>query len=449
MRAAAPRLAGVPQSSARATLWLLLIPLQVGVGYALAEGSVYALLAVAATVAAMVVLLYPRQALLVGLAVIPFTDVAVKGVPIGEVLVTGAVFGLFMHFLAGDDRLRLDRPPAWLAFGFALMLYLLLISTIYNGALDGEGLRRFGHLAVGAMLAWVLAARVVQPASAANALLVGMLISGLIGLAELPLGSHLVGDASYRARLTGLFGDPNVAGFYIVTLGTASLGFVAKRQTRLLIGGALLVLMVATLSRTALIAAILIVIWVAASQRGRVWLPIFALVISGLLAFQLAQHVKETGPFQDRGDSDWFRRAVYHETLKRMEASPVFGEGAAPHRVLVQGGRIFPHNSYLAAVIEGGVFWLLAWLALLVSAVWKLAHARPRNLLLEGGLIGLFIVAINLGEVLFELPTFVLIGLALAYLSTHSRSTSEVSPLASSRPGGAPPALAHQAPASR
>ena len=33
----------------------------------------------------------------------------------------------------------------------------------------------------------------------------------------------------------------------------------------------------------------------------------------------------------------------------------ILGEGAAPERLLVQGGRILPHNSYLAAIIEGGI----------------------------------------------------------------------------------------------
>jgi len=30
---------------------------------------------------------------------------------------------------------------------------------------------------------------------------------------------------------------------------------------------------------------------------------------------------------------------------------------------------ILPHNSHLAAVIEGGVFWLLAWPALIVTTL--------------------------------------------------------------------------------
>ena len=108
---------------------------------------------------------------------------------------------------------------------------------------------------------------------------------------------------------------------------------------------------------------------------------------------------------------------------------------------------IFPHNSYLAAVMEGGVFWLLAWLALLGGTLWKLMSARHRNLYLEGAFVALSIVAINLGEVLFELPAMILIGLALAYLATHVSRLPYFSRGASQRPEPGPPALARGAPA--
>jgi len=50
-------------------------------------------------------------------------------------------------------------------------------------------------------------------------------------------------------------------------------------------------------------------------------------------------------------------------------------------------------------------------------------------------------VAINLGEVLFELPATVLIGLGLAYLSTDTSRESESNPIADARAVPAPSAL--------
>jgi len=418
------------------------------VGYGLAVGSVSAFVVLAAIAAVVVALLFPRATLLGALVAVPLVHVSVRGVPIGEAMVAGAVLGLFVHFLANDHSLRLERPPAWLVFGFAVMFYLLLASTIFNDALDGEAVRRFGHLAVGAMLAWLLAARAVEPESAAKALLVGLLISGLVGFGSLAFGFLPVGNAGSEDRLAGLFGDPNVAGFYVLTIGTASLGFIKSRRARLLLGGALLAILVGTLSRTSLLGTALVPIWVIASGKGYVWLPVAAVAVCGFLAFGLSQQVKDTGPFQDRGRSDSFRRDVYSKTKESAATSPLLGQGAAPERLLVQGGRIFPHSSYLAAVIEGGVFWLLAWLAVLVTTLWKLTRARRRNLLLEGAIVALFIVAINLGEVLFELPAMALIGLAVAYLSKAARPGAQVTPPSASR-RASQPALAAGAPASQ
>jgi len=449
MGAATPRLdERLREPVHRTPLWLLLIPLQVCVGFGLAAGSVSALAVLAAAAAVVIALLLPRAALLAALAAVPPVQVSVKGIPIGEAMVAGAVLGLFVHFLANDHSLGLERPPAWLAFGFAFMFYLLLASTIFNDALDGEALRRFGHLAVGAMLAWLLAARVVEPELAAKAFLVGLLISGLAGFGTLVFGFAPFGDASYEDRLTGLFGDPNIAGFYVLVIGAASLGFIKSRRARVLLGGALLAILVATLSRTSLLAVALVVIWVIASGKGYVWVPVMAVVVCGFLAFGLAQQVKGTGPFQDRGRSDSFRRDVYRKTKESAATSPLLGQGAAPERLLVQGGRIFPHNSYLAAVIEGGVFWLLAWVAVLVTSLWKLTRARRRNLLLEAAIVALFVVGINLGEVLFELPAMALIGLAAAYLSQDARLGAQITPPSASR-RAAQPALAGGSPASQ
>ena len=423
--------------------------MQVCVAYGLVEGSAStsALAALGAVAAIVVVLLFPRQALLVALAAVPLADVELGGMPVGEILVAGAALGLVVRFLAGDSSLEHKHPPAWLVVGFGLMLYLLFASSVYNGALEGDAFRRFGHLAVGGVLAWLLAARVVEPGQAAKALLVGLLASGLFGLAGATVGVRLIAMDDYGSRLTGWFGDPNVAGFYLVTLGVAALAFLSSMRARVSIGAVLLVLVYATLSRTSLLAVVVVVAWVVASHRGYNWLPIVVLLACGLLALNVAGNLKESGPFRDRGESDWFRQDVNRKTEDRAKASPLLGEGAAPERIAVQGGRIFPHDSYLAAVVEGGIFWLLAWLALLGGTLWKLMRAKRRNLLLEGALVAVFVIALNLGEVFFELPTMILVGLALAYLGTETSREPQLSRSVTQPPGASPPAPAWGSPA--
>jgi len=448
LRAAATRLdRPSPLPAHRVPLWLLLVPLPAAVGYGLAEGSAPTLAALAAAALIVLVLLFPRQTLLAGLAAVSLADVSIRGVPVGEILVAAVTLGLLVRILAGDSSLKFEHPPAWLTFGFALILYLLLASSVFNGALDGEAFRRFGHLAVGGMLAWLLAARVVDPKMAAKGLVLGLLATGLIGLAEVTTGHSLVGGSNHGNRLSGWFGDPNVAGFYLVALGTAALGLISSKRAQLGLGAVLLVLVFATESRTALVAAAVVVAWVIASHNGYKWLPIVALVACGVVAFSVPQQLKEAGPFRDRGQSDWFREDVDRKTAERAAASLLVGEGAAPALVAVQGGRFFPHNSYHAAVIEGGIFWLLAWITLLGSTLWKLVRANRRNVLLEAGIITVFVISLSLGETLFELPTMILVGLALAYLATDTRRNPQVSARALQPPGASRPAPGWGAPA--
>ena len=158
----------------------------------------------------------------------------------------------------------------------------------------------------------------------------------------MPRGTPSSGGPSYGNRLTGWFGDPNVAGFYLVTLGAAALGLISSQRARLWIGAVLLVLVVATQSRTALLATAVVLAWVIATQKGYRWLPIVALVVCGVVAFNVPQQLKDAGPFSDRGRSDTFRRDVNREANERAAASPVLGEGAAPELTARPRGQALP-----------------------------------------------------------------------------------------------------------
>jgi hypothetical protein len=412
------------------------LAVEVYIAHRLSLGSRLEIVVALTAVVGLAMLLYPRQAMLASLALLPFADVSVPAfdVPIDEAAIAAVVLILLLHALATRDSFALSRPPVWLVVVFGLVAYLLLVSTVANDAWSGAAIRRFGHLGFAFGLALILVARPLPLPRVSKALLAGLLACGLAGLVMLVFSDKPTdGAIASAARLSGPFGDPNVAGFYTVVLGTAALGFVERRRLRTAVAVALLAVLVATLSRTALLAAGIVLVWLVTNRGGRTYLALCALVACAAVAFALPESVQTKGPFESRAPSDFFRADVLRETAERAAAAPIFGDGPAPPRLEVQGGKFLPHNSYLAMIIEGGIFYAALWVAVLAAVFWKLTRARRRNLWLEAGFLAVGVIAINLGDVLLNLPTMVLLGLAVAWLATENERSRGA---ASSEPTG-------------
>lgn len=139
----------------------------------------------------------------------------------------------------------------------------------------------------------------------------------------------------------------------------------------------------------------------------------------------LPTSVQSIGPFGNRTGSDQLRDRVATQEFNLVKQKPIFGHGAGTATVMVNFGttKFFFHNSYLALVEEAGTVGLAALVLLLFGSFLALVSldTTDRQSLLEGGLIGVAVMGINLGEVLVELSAAVVIGYALAHLMAVRR----------------------------
>ena len=94
--------------------------------------------------------------------------------------------------------------------------------------------------------------------------------------------------------------------------------------------------------------------------------------------------------------------------------APWYGNGPGTSKVEVQGETFFFHNSYLALQNEGGRLAVALLVGAGIVALVGLMRlpAGSRNFWYEGALIALAVCAVNLGEVLLELPPALALGMA-------------------------------------
>lgn len=65
------------------------------------------------------------------------------------------------------------------------------------------------------------------------------------------------------------------------------------------------------------------------------------------------------------------RDLLYDESLKLISERPIFGYGIFDYQLLTNGW--YPHNFFLEILLQGGIFYLLIWLLILVLFFFKLA----------------------------------------------------------------------------
>ncbi|GAB3247350.1 hypothetical protein GCM10027425_03100 [Alteromonas gracilis] len=346
-----------------------------------------------------------RPLVFAGAVALAMPGVAVPGagLPLSEV---GGLLLAGLTLLSRPEA----RIPGWLPLLLGGVVAMLGLSALLN---EVDGTRRLAHVAVWALLA-------VGVASGRLHLLSMMrgVAFGLVAATSLSLAGVLSGRAGYEGRLTGLFADPNVAGYYQIVLGTAAVTFVATRLRRAGFVALLLAGIYRTLSRTSLLAVLVAGFWITLGRRlGRVGA---IAVVAGMvyLVDNLPAEIRLFGPFSQREGSDALRDRIISEENSVIATTPWFGNGPGTSRVLVDGQQFFFHNSYLGARNEGGWPLLMVLIALFALAFWSLFHPdvrrHPRTAWVQLPLIATLVCAVSLGEVLLELPAAVAIGLAVA-----------------------------------
>ncbi len=302
------------------------------------------------------------------------------------------------------------RAPVWLPVLLAGVVSMLTVATLLSGAPTGP--RRLAHVLVYALLAYGLATGRLHVLSAVRGLAVGLVAATTLSL----LG--VAANPGYEGRLTGLYSDPNVAGFYQVVLGTAAVTFLGSRARKVGLVALLLAGIYGTLSRTSLLAVLFAAFWLGLGRRiGRIGAVV---VVIGLvyLVENLPDEIRLFGPFAQREGSDALRERIIAEENATLLTTPWYGNGGGTSRVLVDGQQFFFHNSYLGARNEGG--WpLLIMVVLLIglafAGLFRAGSRRhPRTPWLQVSLIATLVCALSLGEVLLDLPTAVAIGIAVA-----------------------------------
>ena len=283
---------------------------------------------------------------------------------------------------------------------------LLVLSAFLNRQYD---VVRLGHIIVWAALVLALASGRLHGRSVARGLTAGL----VVGVA---VSSQLIDESAYEGRLTGILGDPNTAGFFMLGCGFAAAMWLGTRGRWFLLA-VVTVGTVLTLSRTTLAALAAGLVWVAVARgRGRLAGVGAAAALMGVVAW-LESNVSQVGPFQGRSGSDDLRRAIDLASQFKASIRPWIGLGPGTAQVEARSERFFFHSSYLAVRTEGGWLTLLAVLALFAAVALAVMGARHRSAAWGvGGMLAILVCAGSLGDVFLELPTAILVGMTAGCL---------------------------------
>ena len=359
----------------------------------------------------------------VAFAALPMTSLITPGVhlPVSEFVVGFAV----LLALLRPPRVA-TRPPAWLSIGLWSTFTLLGLSAFLNGLETVDAGKRMAHVLLYVLLALMLAMGAIPRRAVARGLVLGIVLSAGVGMMTALTG---LGPNHYPGRLTGLFGDPNVAGYLLVTLGMIAVAGRRPGWQRTTLALFVVAAVVMTLSRTSLLALAVGAMWILFGWRLRPAVGVGLIAALGVAVSFLPIDIQSAGPFQDRMGSDALRSRIVAAELQTVGDAPLLGHGpSTAHVVLSDQYVFFFHSSYLALAAEGGFATLLVLSIVLLLSLWRLVSlpTRRRDPWLEASLIAVAVCSINLGEVLLELTAAVAIGLAVKHVLENREAPAAV-----------------------
>jgi O-antigen ligase len=345
-------------------------------------------------------------------AALPMAELQVRALPLSE-LAVGLAVGLALL------RRPRFKAPGWLIMPLLALLALMFLSAQLNGA-DFDPARRLLHLTLYVAVALMAAQGRFHTRSMATGLAVGLLVSA---------AAYYVGyGTSYEGRLAGLMADPNAAGYMLTTLGALALAGLPGSRMRVPLGLILVVAVVLTFSRTSLLALALIVVWIIIGRMLAVSFGALLLAAMIWVATNIPVTLQTLGPFEDRLGSDVLRARIVKLEELQISDAPWYGHGPGSSWVEVQGQIFFFHNSYLSIHNEGGRVAQLLIVVVGAAALVALLSLRPelRSPWYEAAIIAVAVCAVNLGEVLLELPTALALGMAAYHVQAVRGSPDDV-----------------------
>ncbi|MCL2542006.1 MAG: hypothetical protein FWE71_06025 [Nocardioidaceae bacterium] len=348
-----------------------------------------------------------------------FGSITIAGLPVGELSM-----GLIV-LLALTKRPTRVPPTILLTLVAAVPVWMILVSPIDHVT----PYRRLLHLVLWGLIAVYIGQGRVHMQTMARGFAFGLVVSlgsGLFGVAA----RNEDGGIGYVGRLTGFVGDPNAAGFYVLVLGLVACAYLRSRPQVVLFLITATPLLVLTWSRTSLFAAAACLVWLLIGHRVT---PVLGVLILAGLVYAIAHfppELKHLGPFNDRGGSDELRARIDAGSAQLVHTAGLTGHGPGTSMVpdlTEPGNYFFFHNSYSSVINEGGWIGFGIVVGLLLVAMLHLTRLdlRHRNGWVEAAIISSAVVAINLGEVLLELPTAIAIGAAAYHLGRPAANVDE------------------------
>lgn len=342
------------------------------------------------------------------------------GFPITGNLTVSLLMAALMVFVAMCRRpqQKIDGGGIMLVLGALLFVYLVFVSIKYGTAWT-QRVSRFSLLLA---MAGVIAQRRIDPRS----LVLGLCLASVINVPAFYLGLN---PNEYPPYLTGWFGDKNVAGMYYAVLGV--LGLLVFRR-RWAAGWLILssVTVYLTGSRTSMSAFVLALAWIAFRNRTAI-LTRLALAAAGVWTLVYVENTfARAGVFSDRTGTDWFRHQIDLATQQKVAVTPWTGQGLNTGFVILgQVRRVWMHNAYDQAFVEGGYVFLFTTLIAfgvvglgLFSRVLKVSAER---LCCEAAAVAILVCAWKIGEGFMTVIGFIVLGLAVGARFGHPFTDSE------------------------
>ena len=297
------------------------------------------------------------------------------------------------------------RPQVLTAALVGVVLWLVASSAVFSSL----EVRRTGNLLILLGLAWVLAQGRLHVPSVVAGLGLGL----FVGIAHAVVTRDTSG---YEGRITGYLGDPNGAGFVIVTIGCVLLAARAERGLRIwpvwiALSGTILL----TVSRTSLFALAAATAWALRAPRLSRIATLLAVVVAWPCYQLIVGAARDGGFFAERAGSDHLRQRLAVVERMMVEDAGWTGLGLGSAHAEVDGAPLWFHNSYRALQVEGGLPAAALLLVALVALVWGL-HRVPRearNGWYEGAILAGLICSLNIGFSLTSVSMAVAVGLYL------------------------------------
>ena len=300
------------------------------------------------------------------------------------------------------------RGPRLVVLAGAGVVAWMVAASAAFGALE---LRRAGNLLILLALAWVLG----QGRLHMNSFVAGLGAGWLLGIAHAVLTRD---ESTYDGRITGFFGDPNGAGFVIVTLGCVLIAYLQPLGRRTWpVWGVMAVATALTLSRTSAFALAAATVWALLGPRLGRWASMVAVAVAWPVYQWLVQTARAAGFFSERAGSDDLRRRLKGTEALMVDRAGWHGMGLGTAKAEVDGAPLWFHNSYWALWVEGG-FVAFGLLVLGLLALFWSIHQVPsgrRNTWYEAALLAALICSVNIGFSLTSVTMAVAVGTYLLY----------------------------------